>query len=64
MSEVPAEALALPSEYSWKSEVLVDWKRANIMSFLQKGKKEGPENYRPISLSLIHGDDGHGVGHY
>lgn len=30
-----------------------DWKRTNITPVFKKGKKEGPGNYRSVSLTVI-----------
>ncbi|PKU47484.1 rna-directed dna polymerase from mobile element jockey-like [Limosa lapponica baueri] len=36
---------------SWRtSEVLEDWRKANVIPVFKKGKKEDPGNYRPVSL--------------
>ncbi|PKU45103.1 rna-directed dna polymerase from mobile element jockey-like [Limosa lapponica baueri] len=41
---------------SWLTrEVSVDWKLENVMPIYKKGCKEDPENYRPVSLTLVPG---------
>ncbi|PKU42968.1 rna-directed dna polymerase from mobile element jockey- hypothetical protein [Limosa lapponica baueri] len=32
-----------------------DWRKANVIPVFKKGKKEDPENYRPVSLTSIPG---------
>lgn len=42
--------------FQWESgEVLVNWKLANIIPVLKKGKKQVSSNYRPVSLTLLSG---------
>ncbi|GAB0181788.1 mitochondrial enolase superfamily member 1 [Grus japonensis] len=41
---------------SWRTgEVPEDWKKANVTPVFKKGKKEDPENYRPVSLTSVSG---------
>ncbi|GAB0208736.1 mitochondrial enolase superfamily member 1 [Grus japonensis] len=44
------------SRGSWRTgEVPEDWRKANVTLVFKKGKKEGPGNYRPVSLTSIPG---------
>ncbi|TRZ15777.1 hypothetical protein HGM15179_011314 [Zosterops borbonicus] len=38
-----------------EQEVPDDWRKANVTSIFQKGNKEEPGNYRPVSLTIIPG---------
>uniref|UniRef100_A0A803T7N4 Reverse transcriptase domain-containing protein n=1 Tax=Anolis carolinensis TaxID=28377 RepID=A0A803T7N4_ANOCA len=56
LAEVISEPLAIIFESSWRTgEVPADWRRANVVPIFKKGKKNDPNNYRPISLTLIPG---------
>ncbi|KFV88520.1 hypothetical protein N308_05850, partial [Struthio camelus australis] len=56
LADVIARPLSIILERSWRSgEVPEDWKKANVTPVFQKGKKEEPGNYRPVSLPSIPG---------
>ncbi|KFV77063.1 RNA-directed DNA polymerase from mobile element jockey, partial [Struthio camelus australis] len=56
LADVMARPLSIILERSWRSgEVPEDWKKANVTPAFQKGKKEEPGNYRPVSLPSIPG---------
>ncbi|PKU37480.1 rna-directed dna polymerase from mobile element jockey-like [Limosa lapponica baueri] len=56
LAEVIAGPLSTIFERSWRTgEVPEDWRKANVIPVFKKGKKEGPGNYRPISLTSIPG---------
>ena len=48
--------LSIIYQESWLTgEVPVDWKLANVMRIYNKGCKEDPANYRPVSLISVLG---------
>ena len=56
LANVIARPLSVIYQGSWESEeVPLDWKLANVIPVFQKGKKEDPGNYRPISLTSVPG---------
>ena len=34
-------------------EIPLDWKHANVVPIFKKGKRSKPENYRPVSLTVV-----------
>ncbi|KAF4792243.1 hypothetical protein TURU_123107 [Turdus rufiventris] len=51
-----AKLLCIIYQQSWDTgEVPDDWKQANVTPINQKGGKEGPGNYRPVSLTSAPG---------
>uniref|UniRef100_A0A670KF32 Reverse transcriptase domain-containing protein n=1 Tax=Podarcis muralis TaxID=64176 RepID=A0A670KF32_PODMU len=56
VADVISEPLAVLFENSWRTgEVPADWRRANVVPIFKKGKRENPNNYRPVSLTSIPG---------
>ncbi|PKU32129.1 rna-directed dna polymerase from mobile element hypothetical protein [Limosa lapponica baueri] len=56
LADVIAGALSIIFERSWRTgDVPEDWRRANITPVFKKSKMEHPGNYRPVSLTSVHG---------
>ncbi|KFW85482.1 RNA-directed DNA polymerase from mobile element jockey, partial [Manacus vitellinus] len=51
-----AQPLPMIFEQSWESGMVpADWKLAKVVPLLKKGKKQEPENYRPVNLTSLPG---------
>ena len=57
LAEVGAELLSVIFEKSCLlDKVPGDWKNGNVTPTYKKGRKEDPRNYRPLSLTSVHGE--------
>jgi len=55
---VLAKPLSTIYQRSWLSgEVPEDWRLANVTPIYKKGRKDDLGNYRPVSLTLVPGED-------
>ncbi|KAJ7425837.1 RNA-directed DNA polymerase from mobile element jockey-like protein [Willisornis vidua] len=51
-----SKPLSMIFEQPWESEEIpADWKLMNVAPVFRQGKKEDPENYRPVSLTSVPG---------
>ncbi|KAK4816911.1 LOW QUALITY PROTEIN: hypothetical protein QYF61_024921 [Mycteria americana] len=56
LAEVLTKPLSTIYQQSWLTgEVPVDWRLANVTPIFEKGRKEDPGNYRPVSLTSVPG---------
>ncbi|GAB0190614.1 mitochondrial enolase superfamily member 1 [Grus japonensis] len=56
LTDVIAKPLSIIFERSWRTgEVPEDCRKTNVTPVFKKGRKEGPGNYRPVSLTAIPG---------
>ena len=56
VADVVARPPSIIFEKPWRSGDIPDaWKGANVIPIYKKGPKEGPGNYRPISLNSLPG---------
>ncbi|PKU42528.1 rna-directed dna polymerase from mobile element jockey-like [Limosa lapponica baueri] len=56
LEEVFSEPLSIIYQQSWQIGVVpADWCLANVTPIHEKGRKDDPGNYRPVSLTLVPG---------
>ena len=56
LKDILAKPLALLFNKSLeKSEIHIDWKKANVTPIFKKGDRSSIENYRPVSLTVLFG---------
>ncbi|KFP47650.1 RNA-directed DNA polymerase from mobile element jockey, partial [Cathartes aura] len=56
LADVMAGPLSIIYQRSWESgEVPADWKLANVIPVYKKGVRVDAGNYRPVSLTSVHG---------
>ena len=48
---IPLWNLPIFQQFWEYGEVPIDWKLVNVVPVFKKGKKEHPDNYRPVSLT-------------
>ena len=56
LANVAAEPLSIILRQSWLTgDVPADWRLADVTPIFQKGRKDDPGSYRPISLTSVLG---------
>ncbi|KAK4831120.1 hypothetical protein QYF61_015423 [Mycteria americana] len=56
LADVLTKPLSIIYQQSWLTgEVPADWRLANVTPIFKKGRKEDPENYKPVSLTSVPG---------
>ncbi|KFW95296.1 hypothetical protein N336_00673, partial [Phalacrocorax carbo] len=57
LADVVAKSLSMIFEKSWHSgEIPGNWRKGNIVPIVQKGKKEDPGDYCPVSFISVPGN--------